>query len=29
MSRMRYDLDSWAEQVGLGPVVAFNYFKSN
>lgn len=27
--RMRYDLDAWADKVGLGPVVAFNYFKSN
>jgi phosphatidylethanolamine-binding protein (PEBP) family uncharacterized protein len=29
MSRMRYDLDAWAEQIKLGPLVAFNYFLSN
>lgn len=29
MSRMRYDLDVWAEEAKLGPLVAFNYFTSN
>ncbi|KAJ5562815.1 Phosphatidylethanolamine-binding protein PEBP [Penicillium sp. DV-2018c] len=29
MSRMRYDLETWAEMIGLGPIVAFNYFTSN
>lgn len=29
MSRLRYDLDSWGEQVKLGPPVAANYFTSN
>jgi phosphatidylethanolamine-binding protein (PEBP) family uncharacterized protein len=29
MSRMRYDFDSWAEKIKLGPVVAFNYFTCN
>lgn len=28
-SRMWYDLDAWAKEIGLGPVVAFNYFTSN
>lgn len=28
-SRMRYDFDAWAKEIGLGPVVAFNYFTSN
>lgn len=27
--RVRYDLDSWAKEIGLGPVLACNYFKSN
>ncbi|KAJ6107384.1 hypothetical protein N7523_008707 [Penicillium sp. IBT 18751x] len=27
--RMRYDLDSWAKEIGLGSVLAFNYFNSN
>lgn len=27
--RMRYNLDSWAKEIGLGPLVAANYFKSN
>lgn len=27
--RMRYDFDAWAEEVKLGPVLAFNYFTSN
>lgn len=27
--RMRYDLDSWAKEIGLGDLVAFNYFTSN
>ncbi|KAI5457811.1 putative protease inhibitor [Mariannaea sp. PMI_226] len=27
--RIRYDLDAWAKQVSLGPVLACNYFKSN
>jgi phosphatidylethanolamine-binding protein (PEBP) family uncharacterized protein len=29
MSRMRYDLDAWAKEIKLGPLVAFNYFVSN
>ncbi|KAJ5795054.1 Protease inhibitor (Tfs1) [Penicillium paradoxum] len=29
VGRMRYDLDAWAKEVKLGPVVAFNYFTSN
>lgn len=29
LSRMRYDFDSWANEVGLGPAVAVNYFNSN
>ncbi|KAJ5146261.1 Protease inhibitor (Tfs1) [Penicillium bovifimosum] len=29
MSRMRYDFESWAEMVKLGPLVAFNYFTCN
>ncbi|KAJ5416865.1 uncharacterized protein N7487_000415 [Penicillium crustosum] len=28
-NRMRYDLDAWAEEIKLGPLVAFNYFTSN
>ncbi|KAJ5619064.1 protease inhibitor (Tfs1) [Penicillium lagena] len=28
-SRMRYDLDAWAKEIGLGDVLAFNYFTSN
>ncbi|KAJ5612024.1 protease inhibitor (Tfs1) [Penicillium lagena] len=28
-NRTRYDLDAWTKEIGLGPVVAFNYFKSN
>lgn len=28
-NRMRYDLDSWAKEINLGPVLAFNYFNSN
>ncbi|KAJ5104470.1 protease inhibitor (Tfs1) [Penicillium alfredii] len=28
-NRMRYDLDAWAKEINLGPVVAFNYFTSN
>ena len=27
--RMRYDMDSWAKEINLGPVLAFNYFNSN
>ncbi|KAJ5182694.1 protease inhibitor (Tfs1) [Penicillium capsulatum] len=27
--RMRYDLDAWAAEIGLGSVVAANYFTSN
>lgn len=27
--RVRYDFDAWAEEIGLGPVIAFNYFTSN
>lgn len=27
--RMRYDFDSWAKEINLGPLVAFNYFTSN
>lgn len=27
--RIRYDLDSWAEEIGLGGVIAVNYFRSN
>lgn len=29
MSRMRYNLDSWVKEVGLGEILALNYFKSN
>lgn len=29
MKRMRWDLDAWAEEVKLGPVLAANYFTSN
>lgn len=29
MSRMRYNLDAWAEEAKLGPLVAFNYFFCN
>ncbi|KAH6893487.1 putative protease inhibitor [Thelonectria olida] len=29
MGRMRYDLDAWAKQISLGPVLACNYYKSN
>ncbi|KAI1074557.1 putative protease inhibitor [Whalleya microplaca] len=29
MHRMRYDLDAWAKEINLGPVLATNYFKSN
>lgn len=28
-NRMRYSLDAWEKEVGLEPVVAVNYFKSN
>ncbi|KAJ6132145.1 Protease inhibitor (Tfs1) [Penicillium samsonianum] len=28
-NRIRYDLDAWAEQIKLGPLVAFNYFTCN
>ncbi|CAG7942879.1 unnamed protein product [Penicillium olsonii] len=28
-NRMRYDLDSWVEVAGLGPLVAFNYYVCN
>ncbi|KAJ5523511.1 Phosphatidylethanolamine-binding protein PEBP [Penicillium frequentans] len=28
-SRIRYDLDAWAKEINLGPVLAFNYFTSN
>lgn len=28
-SRVRYDFDSWAKEINLGPVLAFNYFTSN
>ncbi|KGO68805.1 Phosphatidylethanolamine-binding protein PEBP [Penicillium italicum] len=28
-NRIRYDLDAWAEEIKLGPLVAFNYFTSN
>lgn len=28
-NRMRYDLDAWAEEIKLGPLVAFNYLTSN
>ncbi|OGM48223.1 putative protease inhibitor (Tfs1) [Aspergillus bombycis] len=27
--RMRYDLDAWEKEIGLGPVLAVNYFTSN
>lgn len=27
--RIRYDLDTWAEEIGLSNVLAFNYFTSN
>ncbi|GLA42173.1 hypothetical protein AnigIFM63309_010501 [Aspergillus niger] len=27
-SRMRFDLDGWAREIGLGPVVGANYFVS-
>ncbi|OQE14878.1 hypothetical protein PENSTE_c032G03549 [Penicillium steckii] len=27
--RIRFDFDSWGEKIGLGPVLAFNYFKCN
>ncbi|PYH91157.1 PEBP-like protein [Aspergillus ellipticus CBS 707.79] len=26
--RMRFDLDAWGKRIGLGPVLAFNYFVS-
>ncbi|KAJ5443169.1 hypothetical protein N7445_004282 [Penicillium cf. griseofulvum] len=29
LSRMRYDFDAWAEEIKLGPPVAFNYFTCN
>lgn len=29
LNRMRYDFDAWAEEIKLGPIVAFNYFTSN
>lgn len=29
MSRMRYSLDAWEKKIGLGPVLACNYFTSN
>ncbi|KAJ5287221.1 Phosphatidylethanolamine-binding protein PEBP [Penicillium angulare] len=28
-SRIRYDLDSWAKEINLGPLLAYNYFTSN
>lgn len=28
-SRMRYDLGAWEKEIGLGPVLASNYFRSN
>ncbi|KAJ5921252.1 protease inhibitor (Tfs1) [Penicillium verhagenii] len=28
-TRIRYDLDAWAKEINLGPVLAFNYFFSN
>ncbi|KAJ9488664.1 hypothetical protein VN97_g4624 [Penicillium thymicola] len=28
-NRMRYDLDAWAENIKLGPLVAFNYLTCN
>lgn len=28
-SRMRYNLDAWANEAKLGPLVAFNYFFCN
>ncbi|KAL3417221.1 phosphatidylethanolamine-binding protein [Phlyctema vagabunda] len=28
-ARMRYDLDRWAAEINLGPVIAVNYFLSN
>ncbi|EKV12878.1 Protease inhibitor (Tfs1), putative [Penicillium digitatum PHI26] len=28
-NRIRYDLDAWAEEIKLGPLVAFNYFTCN
>lgn len=28
-NRMRYDLDAWAAEIGLGPLIAFNYFTCN
>lgn len=28
-NRMWYDLDAWAEEIKLGPLVAFNYFTCN
>ncbi|KAJ5626831.1 Phosphatidylethanolamine-binding protein PEBP [Penicillium herquei] len=29
MSRIRYNLDAWAKEINLGPLLAFNYFTSN
>ena len=29
MSRMRYDLDAWGKEIGLGSLVAVNYFRSH
>ncbi|KAJ5165326.1 Protease inhibitor (Tfs1) [Penicillium coprophilum] len=29
LNRIRYDLDAWAEEIELGPPVAFNYFTCN
>lgn len=29
MGRIRYNLDSWAKEISLGPVLAFNYFTCN
>ncbi|KAJ5223548.1 phosphatidylethanolamine-binding protein [Penicillium chermesinum] len=27
--RMRYNLDAWSKEIGLGDILALNYFKSN
>ncbi|RJE20730.1 protease inhibitor Tfs1 [Aspergillus sclerotialis] len=29
MSRMRYNLDAWGKEIGLGSLVAVNYFRSH
>jgi hypothetical protein len=29
LKRMWYDLDAFAKEINLGPVIACNYFKSN